>query len=124
ILSAILILLLCRMAVVLTVRLARSFMSRAKLDPMLVQIIGSILGGLLFLMVVIAAVDRLGVLTSSVVALIGAAGLAVGLALQNSLGNFVAGVMLILFKPFKVGDDIEAAGAAGTVRGSKFLARY
>lgn len=115
--AAILILLIGRFLVGVAVRFARRIMSRAKVDPMLIQFTGSIIGGLLFLIVVIAAVDRLGVDTTSFVALIGAAGLAVGLALQNSLSNFAAGVMLILFKPFKVGDYIEAAGTAGSVKG-------
>ena len=64
---------------------------------------------------VIAALNRLGIQTTSLIAIIGAAGLAVGLALQGSLANFAAGIMLILFKPFKVGDVIEAGGALGVV---------
>jgi len=66
--------------------------------------------------VVIAALSKLGVQTASFVAVIGAAGLAVGLALQGALSNFAAGVILILFKPFHVGDFIEAGGAMGTVQ--------
>jgi small conductance mechanosensitive channel len=67
------------------------------------------------LVVVIAALDRLGINTSSVLAIFAAAGLAVGLAMKDSLSNFAAGVMLVLFKPFKAGDFIEAAGSAGVV---------
>lgn len=115
--SAVLILIVGRFLVSVVVRFARRIMRRAKIEPMLIHFTVSIIGGLLFLIVVIAAVDRLGVDTTSFVALIGAAGLAVGLALQSSLGNFAAGIMLILFKPFKVGDYIEAAGTAGTVKG-------
>ena len=66
--------------------------------------------------VIIAAVDRLGVQTASLIALFGAAGLAVGLALNNSLANFAAGVMLLILRPFKVGDYVEAGGTAGTIR--------
>jgi small conductance mechanosensitive channel len=66
--------------------------------------------------VVIAALNKLGVQTTSFIAIIGAAGLAVGLALQGSLANFAAGVLLIIFKPFKVGDFIAAAGTLGTVK--------
>jgi small conductance mechanosensitive channel len=66
--------------------------------------------------VAIAALNKLGVETNSFVAIIGAAGLAVGFALQGSLANFAAGVMIILFQPFGVGDTIEAGGAAGTVK--------
>lgn len=113
---AILILLAGRLVVALVVGLARKIMGRAKVDPMLISFVGSILTGLLVLAVVIAAVDQLGVDTTSFVALIGAAGLAVGLALQKSLGNFASGVMLILFKPFQVGDYVEAGGTAGVVR--------
>lgn len=69
----------------------------------------------ILIFVFIAALQKLGVETTSFVALIGAAGLAVGLALQGSLANFAAGVMVVIFQPFGVGDFIEAAGAAGTV---------
>lgn len=70
----------------------------------------------LFTVVIVAALGQLGVQTTSFVAIIGAAGLAIGLALQGSLANFAAGVLLILFRPFKAGDYIEAAGTAGIVR--------
>ena len=99
----------------LIVRLAKSLMKRSKLDEMLSEFLASLLGGLLLLVVIIAALDQLGVDTTSLIALIAAAGLAVGLALQNSLANFAAGVMLIIFKPFKVGDHVEAGGSAGVV---------
>lgn len=66
--------------------------------------------------VIIAAVGKLGVQTTSLVAVIGAAGLAVGLALQGSLANFASGVLLIIFKPFKAGDFVEAGGAMGSVQ--------
>lgn len=112
---AILILVLGRLLVAVVVRIAKAVMRRANVDPMLVHFIASILTGLLVLVVVIAAIDQIGVDTTSFVALIGAAGLAVGLALQKSLSNFSSGVMLILFKPFKVGDYVEAAGTAGLV---------
>lgn len=65
--------------------------------------------------VVIATLNKLGIETSSFLAIIGAAGLAVGLALQGSLSNFAAGVMMIIFKPFALGDYVEAVGAEGTV---------
>ncbi|SMF48089.1 small conductance mechanosensitive channel [Alteromonadaceae bacterium Bs31] len=69
----------------------------------------------LFTMVVIAALGQLGIQTASFVAIIGAAGLAVGFALQGSLANFASGVLLILFRPFKLGDFVEAGGTAGVV---------
>lgn len=97
------------------VALVTRLLQRSGLDAMLTAFVGSIAHALLLLIVIIAALDRLGVNTTSLVALIGAAGLAVGLALQGSLQNLAAGVMLVVFRPFKVGDYIEAAGAAGTV---------
>ena len=65
--------------------------------------------------VVLAALSKLGIETTSFIAVLGAAGLAVGLALQGSLANFAAGVMLVMFQPFEVGDFVEAGGATGTV---------
>lgn len=84
-------------------------------DEMLQSFVTSISYFLFLLIVVIAALSQLGINTSSLVALIGAAGLAVGLALQNSLQNFAAGVMILIFKPFKRGDFIEAGGVSGRV---------
>ncbi len=88
---------------------------RTAKDEMLENFISSIIGAILTLFVIIASISQLGVNTSSLIALIGAAGLAVGLALQDSMKNFAAGVMILIFKPFKKGDYIEAAGQAGTV---------
>lgn len=84
-------------------------------DEMLQSFISSISYFLLLLIVVIAALSQLGINTSSLVALIGAAGLAIGLSLQNSLQNFAAGVMLLIFKPFRKGDLIETGGMTGVV---------
>ncbi len=88
---------------------------KAGMDTMLVDFVHSILNALLLLFIIIAALDQLGVDTTSFIALIGAAGLAIGLALQGSLQNFASGVLLIVFRPFKVGHFIEAAGVAGVV---------
>jgi small conductance mechanosensitive channel len=85
------------------------------LDPMLVGFLGAILYSILLVAVIIAAVGQLGIQTTPLVAVLGAAGLAVGLALQNSLGNFASGVMLVLFRPFTKGDFVEAGGTSGTV---------
>jgi len=95
--------------------LLRRMFERAAMDPMLVDFLCSILNAVFLLVVIIAALDRLGVDTTSLIALIGAAGLAVGLALQGSLQNFAAGALLIIFRPFKAGDYVEAGGTAGTV---------
>jgi small conductance mechanosensitive channel len=88
---------------------------KSKMDDILVKFISQIANAALLLFIIIAALDQLGVDTTSMIAILGAAGLAVGLALQGSLQNFAAGVMLIVFRPFKAGDFIEAGGTAGVV---------
>ncbi|MBW7861566.1 MAG: mechanosensitive ion channel [Rhodocyclaceae bacterium] len=93
--------------------LVRKLMTRAAIDVMLVQFLGNLLHAVLIVVVIIAALDHLGVPTTSMLAVFGAAGLAVGLALRDSLSNFAAGIMLILFRPFRVGDFIEAGGVSG-----------
>jgi small conductance mechanosensitive channel len=90
-------------------------MTKRKADETLVKFLVSLTKIGLMTFVVIAAIRQLGVETNSFVAIIGAAGLAVGFALQGTLANFAAGVMLIIFKPFKVGDYVEGGGSAGTV---------
>ncbi|AOV16041.1 mechanosensitive ion channel protein MscS [Acidihalobacter aeolianus] len=88
---------------------------KARMDTMLVRFLESIIKALLQMVVVIAALSQLGVQTTSLIAILGAAGLAIGLALQNSLSNFAAGVLLLVFKPFKSGDFVEAGGVLGVV---------
>lgn len=94
----------------------RRLMARSRFDQMIIDFLASILGAVLLLFVIIASLDQLGVDTTSMVAILGAAGLAIGLALQGSLKNFAAGVLLLVFRPFKAGDFIEAAGTSGTVK--------
>lgn len=94
----------------------RRLMAKSKYDNMLVDFLESILSAILMLFVIVASLDQLGVDTTSLVAILGAAGLAIGLSLQDSLKNFAAGVMLLVFKPFKAGDFVEAAGTAGSVK--------
>jgi small conductance mechanosensitive channel len=89
---------------------------RARLDVTLSKFVRHLVYFLMLIFVVIAALTRLEVPTASFVAAIGAAGLAVGLALQGSLSNFAAGILLIIFKPFKVGDSVEIGGAKGAVQ--------
>lgn len=96
-------------------RVVRGVMEKRKVDPTVAGFVTNITFTLVMSFVVIAAIQNLGVATTSFVALIGAAGLAIGLAFQNSLSNFAAGFLLILFRPFKAGDYIEAAGTSGTV---------
>ena len=112
---AILIFIIGRWVSRIIVNVVRRAMGRAKLDDLLVDFVSSIVGGVLVLFVVIAALGHVGINTSSFVALVGAAGLAVGFALQDSLQNFASGVMLIIFRPFKNGDFIEAGGVTGVV---------
>lgn len=97
------------------VRVIQRVMLSRGMDETLVSFVCSILRWVGLLFVTIAALSQLGIDTTSLVALLGAAGLAIGLSLQSSLGNFAAGVMLIIFKPFKKGDFVEAGGAMGSV---------
>ncbi|USZ50903.1 mechanosensitive ion channel family protein [Halomonas sp. DN3] len=90
-------------------------MQRADVEPLLVKFLGNILYALLLTFVILAAISRIGIQTASLIAVIGAAGLAVGLALQGSLANFAAGVMVIIFRPYRIGDYVEAGGVSGTV---------
>ena len=105
---ALAILILGRMIAKAIVNLFTRLMASSSYDPMLVDFLGSILRALLMVIIVVAALDQLGVDTTSMIAVMGAAGLAVGLALQGSLQNFAAGVMLLVFRPFKSGDYVEA----------------
>lgn len=97
------------------VKLSRKIMVRANMDPILINFSSSIVNILLLLFVLIAALDQLGVNTTSMIAVLGAAGLAVGLALKDSLQNFAAGVMLIMYRPFRIGHFVEVAGVLGIV---------
>ena len=115
IVMAILIFVIGKKVVHIATSVAKKLMAKAKVDELLVNFLGSILNAMLLLFVAIAALDQLGVNTTSFIALIGAAGLAIGLALQGSLQNLASGVMLIVFRPFTIGDFIEAGGATGTV---------
>ncbi|MDH5525676.1 MAG: mechanosensitive ion channel [Nitrospirota bacterium] len=93
----------------------RRVMERTGLDATLARFLGNIAYTALVGVVIIASLNQLGIDTTSILAVFAAAGLAVGLALKDSLSNFAAGVMLIFFKPFKAGDFVEAAGIAGVV---------
>jgi small conductance mechanosensitive channel len=90
-------------------------MTKAEVDDTLISFVGNLTYIALLVFVIIAAINQLGIQTTSFIAVIGAAGLAIGLALQGSLANFAAGVLMIIFRPFKVGDFVEAAGVAGVV---------
>ncbi len=96
-------------------------MQKSDMDVTLRRFITNLLRMLLMLFVIIAAIHQLGVQTASLIALLGAAGLAVGLALQGSLSNFAAGVLIVLFRPYKVGDWIEGGGVSGSVEEVQIL---
>lgn len=115
ILFAIIIFVVGKIVVKLLTKVAKKLLTKAKVDELLVEFIGGIVSSLLMLFVIIASVGQLGVDTTSLVALIGAAGLAIGLSLQSSLQNFASGVMLIVFRPFKPGDFVETAGISGVI---------
>lgn len=115
ILAAIVVFLLGLLAARLVTGGLRRALNRARLDTTLVTFLCNIAYALLLIVVIIAALSQMGVQTTSALALLGAMGLAVGLALQGSLGNFAAGVMIIGFRPLRVGDFVECAGVSGTV---------
>ena len=98
-------------------RRVRRGMERRRIDPALTGFVGSATRWLIILAAVIAALGIFGVETTSFAAVLGAAGLAVGLAFQGSLSNFAAGVLLLVFRPFKVGDVVAAGGVTGKVEG-------
>lgn len=96
-------------------RVVRRVMGKAHVEPIITGFVSSIAYIALLAFAVIAALGQLGIQTTSFIAILGAAGLAIGLALQGSLANFAAGFLMIIFRPFKVGDFIEGAGVAGVV---------
>jgi small conductance mechanosensitive channel len=96
-------------------KFSENLMNKRQVDPTIVSFVANMTYIALLVFVVLAALGQLGIQTTSFIAVIGAAGLAIGLALQGSLANFAAGFLMIIFRPFKVGDYIEGAGVAGTV---------
>ena len=115
-LTAVVILVLGRWIVKGVTRLVRRALQRYEVDVTLERFVCSLIYAILLTIVVIAAINQLGVQTTSLVAVVGAAGLAVGLALQGSLANFAAGVLIVLFRPYQAGDMIEAGGESGIVQ--------
>jgi len=115
ILGAALILLLGRLGARFAARMLSSMLQRSHTDATLVKFLYNLVYALLMAFIVIAALEKVGVNTTSFIGIVAAAGLAIGLALQGSLSNFAAGVMIILLRHFGVGDRIEAAGQTGRV---------
>ena len=101
--------------------LMKAALTRAKVDRTLVSFLGNVANVGLLILIIIAALGKLGIPTTSVTALIGGAGLAVALSLKDQLSNFAAGALIILFRPFKVGDFIKVNGFEGTVSEIKMV---
>jgi small conductance mechanosensitive channel len=116
IVMALLIYIVGKIVVSILLNIFGKVMARSKYDDMLIDFIKAILNAVLMLFVIVASLDKLGVDTTSLVAILGAAGLAIGLSLQGSLQNFAAGVMLLVFRPFKAGDFVEAGDAMGVIK--------
>jgi len=121
IIAAIAIFLIGRWVAKLLSRLFEKLLLRSNVDQTLATFIRNLSYYLVLVFVIIAAVDKIGIKTTSLVAVLGAAGLAIGLAMQGALSNFAAGVLLVLFKPFKIGDFVEAAGTMGAVQEIKIF---
>ena len=114
-LAAILIFVIGKWVAKIVAQLIEKTMNKTKVDATLASFTKNMAYYAILIFVIIAALGKLGVQTNSFIALIGAAGLAVGFALQGTLANFAAGIMIILFETFKTGDTIEAGGASGKV---------
>ncbi|MGB1298335.1 MAG: mechanosensitive ion channel family protein, partial [Psychrobium sp.] len=99
-------------------------LAKRDLDSIVVNFLKNIVYGVLMTGVIIAALGQVGIQTASFIAVLGAAGLAIGLALQGSLSNFASGVLIIVFRPFKSGDFIEAGGVSGIVEEIKLFSTY
>lgn len=95
--------------------LFKTFLEKSNINETLKVFLGNVIYGLLLIIVVLATLNKLGVQTTSLVAVLGAIGLAVGLAFQSTLSNISAGVMIVIFRPINIGDFVEAGGVAGTV---------
>lgn len=116
VIGAIIILVLGRIGAGFGRKIVRRMLERAGVDVAVVKFVGSLTYFLILAFAVVAALAKFGIQTTSFVAILGAAGLAVGLALQGSLANFAAGVLILVLRPFKVGDYIMGAGESGTVK--------
>lgn len=116
IIGAVLILVFGRVAAGIARKLSRRALGKADVDPTVTGFVGQLAYVVVMVAAVLASLAKFGVQTTSFVAVLGAAGFAVGLALQGSLSHFAAGVLLLIFRPIKVGDFAEAGGASGTVK--------
>ncbi len=115
IITALAIFIIGRMIAKWLTRMIRKLIGKSGLDEALVKFLGSIIYTVLLVAVILAAIDTLGINVTSLLAILGAAGLAVSLALKDSLSNFAAGVMIMIFRPFKIGDFVTVGGVSGVV---------
>lgn len=115
VIAALAILILGRWGAGIACSLLEKVLKRQKIDQTIVSFISNLAYFAILTFIIIAALSKLGLQTTSFVAVLGAAGLAIGLALQGSLSNFAAGVLMIIFRPFKAGDYIDGAGVSGSV---------
>jgi small conductance mechanosensitive channel len=114
--GAIIILILGRIAAGLGRRIVRRALEKAKTDPSIITFVGHFIYFLILVFAVLAALAKFGIQTTSFVAILGAAGFAIGFALQGSLAHFAAGVLILLLRPYRTGDFIVGAGEMGTVK--------
>lgn len=113
--AAVAILIIGRMVAKVIRKLIVKVMDRKAVDKTISSFVSSLVLSALYIFVILAALSQVGIQTTSFMVIIGAAGLAIGLALQGSLSNFAAGFLIILFRPFKLGDYVEAGGVSGSV---------
>ena len=116
VIGAIIILILGRIAAGIGQKTVKKLLEKSKTDPAVVSFVGSMIYFLILIFAVLAALAKFGIQTASFVAILGAAAFAIGFALQGSLANFAAGVLILVLRPFKVGDYIDGAGVGGTVK--------
>lgn len=116
VLGAVIILIFGRIAAGIARSVVRRVLERAKTDPSIISFVASLTYILILTFAVLAALAKFGIQTASFVAILGAAGFAVGFALQGSLSNFAAGVLILVFRPYRVGDVIQGAGELGSVK--------
>jgi small conductance mechanosensitive channel len=116
VLTALAILIIGLLVISVITKIANKIMIKRGVDLTLQNFLGNLIGWALKILLFVTVVSKLGIATTSFVAIIGAAGLAIGLALQGSLANFAGGVLIMVFKPFKIGDLIEAQGEIGVVK--------
>ena len=114
-LKAVVIIIIGMLVIKVLRRVVTTLMTKKDIDPTFLKFVLDVFTWIFRVMLLIAVIEQLGIATTSFVAALGAAGLAIGLSLQGSLSNFAGGLLIVLFKPFRVGDYIEAQGQAGTV---------